>query len=337
MVTQKMEAQPKIAVIILNYNSKKFILKFLDNVVRKSLNADIYIFDNGSTDDSIEYIESKYPGLKIIKNKKNDGYAGGYNKALKEVCSDYYILLNSDIEVTDNWINPVIELMKKDNQIAACQPKIKNYYNKDYFEYAGASGGFLDYLGYPFCRGRIFNTVEKDYGQYNNSSEIFWASGACLFIKSKYFHEVNGFDIDFFAHMEEIDLCWRLKNKGYSIWVEPASTVYHVGGGTLNKTNAFKTFLNFRNNLFMMFKNLKNPWKIIIIRLFLDGLAGLKFLVEGKPKHTLAIIKAHFSFYSNIKKLNNKKLKNFSNIKLFNKSVIISYYLKRIKKFSAFK
>ena len=337
MVTQKMEAQPKIAVIILNYNSKKFILKFLDNVVRKSLNSDIYIFDNGSTDDSIEYIESKYPGLKIIKNKKNDGYAGGYNKALKEVCSDYYILLNSDIEVTDNWINPVIELMKKDNQIAACQPKIKNYYNKDYFEYAGASGGFLDYLGYPFCRGRIFNTVEKDYGQYNNSSEIFWASGACLFIKSKYFHEVNGFDIDFFAHMEEIDLCWRLKNKGYSIWVEPASTVYHVGGGTLNKTNAFKTFLNFRNNLFMMFKNLKNPWKIIIIRLFLDGLAGLKFLVEGKPKHTLAIIKAHFSFYSNIKKLNNKKLKKFSDIKLFNKSVIISYYLKRIKKFSAFK
>ena len=337
MVTQKMEAQPKIAVIILNYNSKKFILKFLDNVIRKSLNADIYIFDNGSNDDSIEYIESKYPGLKIIKNKKNDGYAGGYNKALKKVCSDYYILLNSDIEVTDNWINPVIELMKKDNQIAACQPKIKNYYNKDYFEYAGASGGFLDYLGYPFCRGRIFNTVEKDYGQYNNSREIFWASGACLFIKSKYFHEVNGFDIDFFAHMEEIDLCWRLKNKGYSIWVEPASTVYHVGGGTLNKTNAFKTFLNFRNNLFMMFKNLKNPWKIIIIRLFLDGLAGLKFLVEGKPKHTLAIIKAHFSFYSNIKKLNNKKLKNFSNIKLFNKSVIISYYLKRIKKFSAFK
>ena len=337
MVTQKMEAQPKIAVIILNYNSKKFIIKFLDNVVKKSLNSDIYIFDNGSTDDSIEYIESKYPGLKIIKNKKNDGYAGGYNKALKEVCSDYYILLNSDIEVTDNWINPVIELMKKDNQIAACQPKIKNYYNKDYFEYAGASGGFLDYLGYPFCRGRIFNTVEKDNGQYNNSSEIFWASGACLFIKSKYFHEVNGFDIDFFAHMEEIDLCWRLKNKGYSIWVEPASTVYHVGGGTLNKTNAFKTFLNFRNNLFMIFKNLKNPWKIIIIRLFLDGLAGLKFLVEGKPKHTLAIIKAHFSFYSNIKKLNNKKLKNFSNIKLFNKSVIISYYLKRIKKFSAFK
>ena len=337
MVTQKMEAQPKIAVIILNYNSKKFIIKFLDNVVKKSLNSDIYIFDNGSTDDSIEYIESKYPGLKIIKNKKNDGYAGGYNKALKEVCSDYYILLNSDIEVTDNWINPVIELMKKDNQIAACQPKIKNYYNKDYFEYAGASGGFLDYLGYPFCRGRIFNTVEKDYGQYNNSSEIFWASGACLFIKSKYFHEVNGFDIDFFAHMEEIDLCWRLKNKGYSIWVEPASTVYHVGGGTLNKTNAFKTFLNFRNNLFMIFKNLKNPWKIIIIRLFLDGLAGLKFLVEGKPKHTLAIVKAHFSFYSNIKKLNNKKLKNFSNIKLFNKSVIISYYLKRIKKFSAFK
>jgi len=333
METQKI----KTAIVILTFNGIHWIKKFLPVLIEKSKDVNIYIADNGSSDGTIEYVNNNYPNIAILQNHNNEGYAKGYNDALKFLDEKYYVLINSDIEVTDNWINPIINLMENDLDIAACQPKIKNYYNKDYFEYAGASGGFLDYLGYPFCRGRIFNTVEKDYGQYNNSSEIFWASGACLFIKSKCFHEVNGFDIDFFAHMEEIDLCWRLKNKGYSIWVEPASTVYHVGGGTLNKTNAFKTFLNFRNNLFMMFKNLKNPWKIIIIRLFLDGLAGLKFLVEGKPKHTLAIIKAHFSFYSNIKKLNNKKLKKFSNIKLFNKSVIISYYLKRIKKFSAFK
>lgn len=328
-----MEAQQKIAVIILNYNGKHWLKKFLGNVVSLSPEAEVYLVDNASTDNSVNYVQINHSSVKIIKNVENKGYAGGYNQALSNICSDYYILLNSDIEVTKNWIPPIIKLMEEDKKIAACQPKIKSFHQKSKFEYAGACGGFIDYLGYPFCRGRIFETLEKDEQQYNNSLEIFWATGACLFIRAKSFHEVGGLDSDFFAHMEEIDLCWRLKNKGNTIWVQPKSTVYHVGGGTLKNGSTFKTYLNFRNNLFMLYKNLEQPYKTIFIRLLLDGLAGLKFLSEGKIIHLWAIIRAHFTFYINIHQLKKKRAKKF-NTSLYPKSILFSYYLQGKKKFS---
>jgi len=225
---------PKVAVVILNFNGKKFLEKFLPNVIANSVGHQIYVADNGSTDDSIDYLKANFPQVTIIEIKDNCGYAKGYNIALKQLTANYYILLNSDVEVTANWIEPVIDLMEKDQKIAACQPKLLDFKNRDEFEYAGASGGYIDKYGYPFCRGRLFNTLEKDTKQYNNATEVFWATGACLFVKAKAFWEVDGLDDDYFAHMEEIDLCWRLKNVGYSIYVEPTSLVYHVGCGTLN-------------------------------------------------------------------------------------------------------
>ena len=333
MVTQKMETQPKIAIVILNYNGEELLKQFLGIVIQKSPDTEIYVFDNGSKDESVIYIQSNYPNINIIRNNNNSGYADGYNQALDNIIADYYILLNSDVQVTDNWIKPIINLMESNHKIAACQPKIKSYKKQDYFEYAGASGGFLDYLGYPFCRGRMFDELEQDNGQYNDAREVFWATGACLFVKANYFHEIGGFDARFFAHMEEIDLCWRLKNQGYSIWVEPKSIVYHLGGGTLESNNSFKTYLNFRNNLFLLYKNLKHPSSIILQRLLLDGLAAIKFLIEGKIKHVFSIIKAHFDFYKEIRKITKEKL-NQTHAELYPKSIVLSYYLKRKKKFS---
>lgn len=324
----------KVAVVILNWNGKVFLEKFLPDVVKFSTNeARIIVADNNSTDDSIEFLKEKYPEVEIIINKHNYGFAKGYNEALKHVDAEYYILLNSDVEVTDNWISPIIRLMEKDKSIAACQPKIKDYYNKEYFEYAGAAGGFIDYLGYPFCRGRIFNHLEQDFGQYNDEVEIFWATGACMFVRAEYYHQLKGFDNHFFAHMEEIDLCWRLKNQGFKIMYSPNSTVYHVGGGTLNKINPRKTYLNFRNNLFLLHKNLpKNRrGRIIFIRLMLDGLAGIKLLLEGNPKHTLAIIKAHFKFYKGISQ-NKHKRQQISNPNLtgmLSKNILFASFLRK--------
>lgn len=327
----------KIAIVILNWNGKGFLEKFLPSVIKFSQNTEIIIADNCSTDNSINFLVANYPEIRIIKLKENYGFAKGYNEALKEVNATYFVLLNSDVEVTENWLNPCIKLLESNAFIGACQPKIKDYNNKTSFEYAGAAGGFIDKYGYPFCRGRIFNTLEKDTNQYNNETEVFWASGACLFVKSSVFNQLGGFDATFFAHMEEIDFCWRLQNLGYKVMFTHRSEVYHVGGGTLNKTNPRKTFLNFRNNLLMLYKNLpkQKRYLILLVRLFLDGLAGIKFLAEGKPNHTLAIIKAHFSFYklSFIHKKTPMPL-TANLYGLFNKSIIVAYYIKKQKQFS---
>ena len=329
-----METQAKIAVVILNYNGIHWLKKFLQDVVIKSPEAQVYVADNASTDDSVTYLKNSFPDVKLIENKNNTGYSGGYNFALQNICADYYILLNSDVEVSDNWIMPIINQMEKDQNIAACQPKIKQFDDKEYFEYAGASGGFLDKYGFPFCRGRIFDTLEKDRGQYDNPLEVFWATGACLFIRATSFHKVDGFDPDFFAHMEEIDLCWRLKNLGYKIMCIPQSTVYHVGGGTLNQGSTFKTYLNYRNNLFMLYKNLeKNKLKTIFIRLTLDGISSAKFILEGKPLHILSILKAHIDFYKSIKKFRKKRATQF-NAKLYPDSIVFSYFMKNKKEFN---
>ncbi|MBJ6369188.1 glycosyltransferase family 2 protein [Snuella sedimenti] len=291
----------KIAIVILNWNGKALLEQFLPSVISHSKQADIYVADNASTDDSINFIKRTYPNIKIIKNTVNGGYAKGYNDALKCIEADIFCLLNSDVEVTENWLPPILEIFKEESSTAIIQPKILDYKRKDYFEYAGAAGGFIDKYGYPYCRGRIFNTIEKDNGQYNDTTEIFWASGACLFIRSHVFFKLNGFDERFFAHMEEIDLCWRAKHLGYTIKYVGLSTIYHVGGATLNASNPQKTYLNFRNSLFMLTKNVHgNILALIIMRLAIDGLAGIKFLLELKLKHTFAIVKAHFNFYKNV-------------------------------------
>ena len=308
METQKI----KTAVVVLNWNGRAWLEKFLANLVKHSQESTVFVADNASTDDSVDFVKSNFPSVKIIINASNGGYAKGYNDALKQIDAEYFVLINSDIEVTEDWLSPIIDLMDSDKKIAACQPKLLDYKNKAKFEYAGASGGFIDNLGYPFCRGRIFDDIEQDNGQYNDAIEVFWATGACLFVRSTSFNEVGCLDEDFFAHQEEIDLCWRLKNKGYKIMVQPKSVVYHVGGGTLNAGSPFKTHLNFRNNLFMLFKNLPtfSLFTTIPTRLLLDGVAALTFLNKPKGlKHVLAIAKAHFTFYFEIPKLIAKRQK----------------------------
>jgi len=336
METQKM----KIAVVVLNWNGKSWLEKFLPTLVKYSQEATVFVADNASSDDSVELIKTQFPTVEIIINKTNGGYAKGYNDALKQINAEYFVLINSDIEVTENWLSPIINLMDADKQIAAYQPKILDYNNKNKFEYAGASGGFIDNLGYPFCRGRIFDDLEEDKGQYNDTIEVFWATGACHFVRAEHFNEVGGLDEDFFAHQEEIDLCWRLKNKGYKIMVEPKSVVYHVGGGTLNAGSPFKTHLNFRNNLFMLFKNLPTSslFTTIPIRLVLDGVAAFTFL--NKPKgmqHVKAIAKAHFAFYFSIPKLLAKRHKINPKNTLTGKvnySILFRNKIKGIKRFS---
>ncbi len=329
----------KTAVVILNYNGKKFLEDFLPTVIDKSKDiADIWVADNNSSDGSVELLKSKFPEVNLIINKVNGGYATGYNLALKQIEAEYYILLNSDIEVTDNWIEPVIELMDSDKNIAACQPKIRSFYEKDKFEYAGASGGFIDKYGYPFCRGRLFQSLETDTGQYDDAVEVFWASGACMFVRAELFHKHGGLDDDFFAHMEEIDLCWRLKNYGHKIMVCPSSTVFHVGGGTLPKNSPRKTYLNFRNNFSLLYKNLpaNRLFQVFALRLLLDGVAGIKFLLEGGFQDFLAVIKAHFYFYRNIGKLRNKrkKLKQGKVSQIYNGNIVVEHYLRRKNRFS---
>ena len=323
----------KIAVVILNWNGKLFLTQFLPSVLQFSDQAEIIVADNASTDDSIAYLEAHFHTVKILSLDHNYGFAGGYNQALQQVDSEYYVLLNSDVEVTAQWLSPMLALLEKDPSIVACQPKIKAYNNKNYFEYAGAAGGFLDKYGYPFCQGRIFDTVEKDTNQYHESKEIFWASGAALFIRAKAYHEIGGLDDFYFAHMEEIDLCWRLKNQGHKIMYCPTSTVYHVGGGTLNKINPQKTFLNFRNSLLTLHKNLAKKGRLskIVVRLCLDALAAVKFLVDGKPTHAWAIIRAHFSFYGAISQNKNKRNQvNNTNLKgMINVSIVKEYFINK--------
>ncbi|RZJ44125.1 MAG: glycosyltransferase [Chryseobacterium sp.] len=289
-----------LAIVILNWNGKSWLEKFLPSVIAHSQNAEIYVIDNFSTDDSIIFLQTTFPTVKIVLNDKNYGFAGGYNEGLKSIDAEFYCLLNSDVEVTENWINPVLNLFKKDPQIAAIQPKILSFTRKNHFEFAGAGGGLIDNLGYPYCRGRVFDDVEEDKGQYNDEAEIFWASGCCLFIRSRDFWEQNGFDARFFAHQEEIDLCWRLKNSGKKIYYTGKSKVYHVGGGTLNKQNPQKTFLNIRNNLSMMLKNLPFPnliW-VLFLRMILDGAAAFYFAYKNGLSHLWAVLRGHFGFYA---------------------------------------
>jgi GT2 family glycosyltransferase len=291
-----------IAVVILNWNGKDLLENFLPSVVSYSNEANIYVIDNASTDDSIDFLRQNYPQIKIVQLDKNYGYAGGYNRGLKQIDADIYALVNSDLEVTKDWLKPIISEFNSNTKTAIIQPKIKDYKDKKMFEYAGAAGGFIDMFGYPYCDGRMLFNVEEDLGQYDKNKNIFWASGACLFIRASVFNDLNGFDESFFAHQEEIDLCWRALHQEHQITYVHKSTVYHLGGASLDNQNPFKTYLNFRNNLLMLLKNLPASLilPIIFIRLLLDGLAGIVFLFQGKPKHTWAIVKAHFGFYKRV-------------------------------------
>lgn len=300
----------KTAIIILNWNGQKLLEQFLPSIVNFSLNqADIYVADNASTDDSIAYVKRVFPSVKIIENAVNGGYAKGYNDALQSVDADIYCLINSDVEVTKNWLTPILDIFRSDKNTAIIQPKILDFKDKTKFEYAGAGGGFIDLYGYPYCRGRVFNYLEKDSKQFDDISDIFWASGACFFIRSKVYHQIHGFDEDYFAHQEEIDLCWRTQNIGFNVKYVGTSTVYHVGGATLQETNPHKTYLNFRNSLLNVVKNVPKKWFLFVVfsRLILDGIAGLKFIIELRPIHTWAILKAHLSFYKNFYKFLKKR------------------------------
>jgi GT2 family glycosyltransferase len=319
----------KVAIAILNWNGIKLLKQFLPSVVEYSANADIYVIDNASSDDSITYIKSNFPTVKIIELQQNYGYAGGYNHGLKQINADVFCLLNNDVEVTPNWIQPVVNQFQKDDAIAVIQPKILDYNNKTQFEYAGAAGGFIDKFGYPYCRGRIFTSIEADNGQFNDASEIFWASGACFFIRSEVFTSYNGFDESFFAHMEEIDLCWRLFNNNQKVYYVGDSSVYHLGGGTLQNINPKKTYLNFRNSLLTLTKNAdKNLFFLIFSRLILDGLAGIRFLAKLQFIHIIAILKAHLSFYVNLPKILKWRKKNIQKSNYFKiRSIVWKYFV----------
>lgn len=332
----------KIAIVILNWNGRDLLEKFLPSVVKYSLeDAEVYVADNNSTDESISFLQNNYPQVKIIQNKINGGYAKGYNDALKHIDADIYALVNSDIEVTENWLKPIKSVFEEDQSTAIIQPKLLDYKDKSKFEYAGASGGFVDFMGYPFCRGRIFMELEKDNGQFNDIADIFWASGACFFIKSNIYHELGGFDEEYFAHQEEIDLCWRVQNKGHKIKYVGASEVYHVGGATLQESNPQKTYLNFRNSLFTIAKNVPKRFVFIVIffRLIMDAVAGLKFIFELRPVHTWAIIKAHLSFYWHVRKmLKKRKALSFKQTSYFYCfSVVWEHFIKGKKTFSLIK
>lgn len=325
----------KIAVVILNWNGVQLLEQFLPSVVQYSPEATIYVADNASTDTSISFTEEHFPTVKIVKNSGNYGFAKGYNEALQHIDAEVYALVNSDIEVTENWLKPILETFENETKTAIIQPKLLDFKNKDNFEYAGAAGGFIDKYGYPYCRGRVFETIEKDNGQYNDACEITWASGACFFIRSKVYHELKGFDDDFFAHQEEIDLCWRAKNKGYIIKYNPNSVVYHVGGATLKQGNPKKTFLNFRNSLLMLVKNLpkEDLFSVLFTRMLLDGIAGIHFIFQGKLTHCWAILKAHYDFYclfsNTYKKRSDFQSKEYYTLK----SIVINYYINNGKVF----
>jgi len=332
---------PSVAIVILNFNGRNYLGQFLPFVIASAYpNKKIIVADNGSTDDSISFLNNNFQSVEVILIEKNLGFAGGYNEALKQIQSDYYILLNSDVEVTPNWIEGMIALMEADKTIAACQPKILSYYNKKLFEHAGACGGWIDKLGYVFARGRVFDICEEDHGQYNSAEKVFWATGAALCIRAERFHEMDGFDDHLFAHMEEIDLCWRLHRKGYTIYCCPSSVVYHVGGGTLPKTNPRKVYLNFRNNFIMLLKNLpfsEAIWKIPL-RIILDWVFAFKSLLQKDVQSFTAVFKAQIGVIQwmgkryNYQRLPLKKIKNIPGV--FNGSLVWAYFIQRKKHFS---
>jgi GT2 family glycosyltransferase len=337
----------KTAIVILNWNGLEFLRKFLGTVIQYSGSpgTSVYVADNGSTDDSVKWVADNCPMVRLIKIEKNLGFAGGYNLALEQIQADYYVLLNSDIEVTPGWIEKLVTFMDKNPGVAGCQPKILSWNNREFFEYAGAAGGYIDKYGYPFCRGRIFDNLEKDDGSYNSIIDVFWTSGACMIVRATAWRECLGLDPDFFAHMEEIDLCWRFNIAGYRLCCIPESVVYHVGGGTLPYNSPFKTYLNFRNNLFLLYKNLpdKGLHSIMFIRKLLDGVAAIRFLVSGKFKNTAMVWRAHMDYYKSIKTLKMKreivkKLKSGKSKNLImNKSIVFEFYVKGIKTFRRLK
>ena len=330
------------AIVVLNWNGIGFLRKFLGTLVRNSSSGGtvIYVADNGSMDGSAEWIEGNFGAVKVIRLNENFGFAGGYNKALEQIDAKYYVLINSDIEVTENWLEPLTGFMEKNPDAASCQPKILSYNKKDHFEYAGAAGGFIDKYGYPFCRGRVFDITEADKGQYETEADIFWSSGACMIVRSEAWKKCGGFDADFFAHMEEIDLCWRFHRTGYRVCYIPGSIVYHVGGGSLPYDSPFKTYLNFRNSLFLLFKNLpdKGLHSILFRRKLLDGIAAMMFLLKGNFRSFRSVWRAHMDYY---KSNNNLKLKR-SEAKgtgkeiipgILNKSIVFEFYVRGNKTF----
>ena len=330
----------RVAVVILNYNGKKFLEEFLPNVIANTNAelADVVVADNASADGSVELMRERFPKIRLIENGFNGGFATGYNLALRQIEAEFFVLLNSDIEVTPQWIEPIIELMDNDQKIAACQPKILSYDEKEKFEYAGASGGFIDKYGYPFCRGRVFQHLEEDKGQYDDICEVFWATGACMFVRADLYLENGGLDDSFFAHMEEIDFCWRMKNLGYKIYCCPQSKVYHIGGGTLPKSSARKTYLNFRNNLSLLYKNLPSNrvfW-VIVYRIMLDWVAAFKFLCGGSLADFWAVIRAHFAFYRRIRSIRQlrKTLQNRQVGQMYQRNIVFENFLKGKKTYS---
>ncbi|MBK7733846.1 MAG: glycosyltransferase family 2 protein [Chitinophagaceae bacterium] len=332
---------PTVAIVILNWNGKAYLEKFLPIVLKSSYeNKTVIVADNASTDDSVLFLRNHYPGVRLIENAANEGFASGYNKALQQVNSEYCILLNSDVEVTEQWIEPVIAIMEANKKIAACQPKILSFKQKKYFEYAGAAGGWIDSMGYPFSRRRVFDCCETDNGQYNNASPCFWATGTAMFVRTEVFKQLAGFDESFFAHQEEIDLCWRMQLAGYAVFVQPASVVYHIGGGTLPSGNSRKVYLNYRNNLVMLYKNLpvsEKIWKIPV-RLVLDGIAACRELVSADAGYFMAVIKAHMYFYGWLigkKKKNKFTPKRLTGLHGVYKGLLIwEYFIKKKKAFA---
>lgn len=331
----------KTAIVILNWNGEKLLEQFLPSIVNFTANeAAIYVADNASTDASIAFVKEFFPSVNIVENGVNGGYAKGYNDALQFIEADIYCLINSDVAVTKNWLPPILEVFKKEKNTAIIQPKILDFKEQTKFEYAGAGGGFIDLYGYPYCRGRLFNHLEVDAHQFNDVADIFWASGACFFIRAEVYHQLNGFDEDYFAHQEEIDLCWRTQNIGLDVKYVGTATVYHVGGATLQETNPHKTYLNFRNSLLNIVKNVPKKWFLFVVfsRLILDGIAGLKFLLEFRPIHTFAILKAHFSFYKNFFRFLRKRktLQKKMNYNIHT-SIVWQYFIMRRKKFADLK
>jgi GT2 family glycosyltransferase len=333
---------PRIAVVILNWNGKKFLERFLGDVVRRSTPlARVIVADNASTDGSMDFLADRFPEVEVIRMPENTGFTGGYNRALELVDAEYFVLLNSDIEVAEGWLEPLLEHMDRHPSAAACQPKILDYNNRNKFEYAGAAGGYIDRLGYPYCRGRIFDRTESDHGQYDDVREVFWATGAAMMVRSRCYREAGGLDKRFFAHMEEIDLCWKFRRLGYSVFIVPASVVYHIGGGTLSKSNPRKTYLNFRNNLLMLFNNLdrKEFGKIYRRRIFWDVLAALRFLAGSGAADFKAVLKAHLDFRKLRKEDSGFSTKcpksaAMNSFKGGGISVLFQYYLRGKKSFS---
>jgi GT2 family glycosyltransferase len=334
----------KTAIVILNWNGIDFLKMFLELVIKNSVDNEtiVCVADNGSTDGSQKWVAENFPQVRLIQLDKNYGFAEGYNLALNQIEAKYFVLLNSDIEVTEKWLLPLVNLMDNNPDVASCQPKILSYYHKDHFEHAGAAGCFIDKYGYPFCRGRIINIVEKDFGQYDSPIDVFWSSGACMIVRSEAWKECGGFDADFFAHMEEIDLCWRFNKAGYRVCFLPDSVIYHIGGGTLPYSSPFKTYLNFRNSLFLLYKNLPDNRlvRILFIRRILDALAAIYFLLQGNFRSAGAVWQAHIDYYKAIDNLRRKRsdikrsqVTSFDKL-ILNKSVVFEFYIKGNKTYT---